>query len=249
MTPLINEFIADIYREAEGRLDPTDLMWFDASDVITEKVSVSSEILETPLPFEYTAFVCQTVVNPTHKVLIMLSNNPPIKVNGTVCHAWVKDPRTNATNRLIDFYYRVEDGEVVTTLFETEKGNKIVELTDDEINDKDREVNQTTVALIALFLDSLNRGTKYYAPTKRANHVKRLRQGKVPMFDWRTVVIEPSKPKREHQGGTHASPRLHDRRGHWRVMKSGKKVWVKNCKVGDPSRGVIFHDYAMKDAA
>ena len=59
----------------------------------------------------------------------------------------------------------------------------------------------------------------------------------------KTGKIEPPKPKGESQGGTHASPRLHDRRGHWRNTRSGKRVWVKQCKVGDPSKGSVFHDY------
>jgi hypothetical protein len=247
MTPLILEFISDIYRDNDGSLDPADLMWFDASDVVPETIDLSADVLETPLPFKYTAFVCKTIVEPVCKVLVMLSNNPPIKVDGTVCHAWVKNPETNGTVRLINFYYKIEDGQIMVTYFEIE-GNKINELPSDEVSEQDRDTNRTTVALIAAFLDSLNKGTNYYAPTKRANHIKRLRHGKVPLFDWKTVTIEPSKPKREHLGGTHASPRLHDRRGHWRYMKkSGKKVWVKDCKVGDPLKGIIFHDYKFKE--
>ncbi len=61
--------------------------------------------------------------------------------------------------------------------------------------------------------------------------------------DW----IEPPKPRSEGKGATHASPRLHDRRGHLRRLASGKNVWVKSCKVGDASKGAIFHDYAIKE--
>jgi len=42
-------------------------------------------------------------------------------------------------------------------------------------------------------------------------------------------------------------PRLHERRGHLRRLKTGKNVWVKSCKVGDASKGAIFHDYAIKE--
>ena len=37
--------------------------------------------------------------------------------------------------------------------------------------------------------------------------------------------------------------------GHKRNTPSGKRVWVKDCKVGDASRGVVFKDYKIKDAA
>ena len=57
------------------------------------------------------------------------------------------------------------------------------------------------------------------------------------MFDWHTVTIAPTAAKSGHKGGTHASPRLHDRRGHWRTIKaSGKRVWVRHCKVGDAAK-------------
>jgi hypothetical protein len=76
---------------------------------------------------------------------------------------------------------------------------------------------------------------------------KRKEKGKPAVsFDWRTVEIGPWVRKAEPQGGTHASPRLHDRRGHWRTIKpSGKRVWVKPCKVGDASKGMVFKDYRV----
>jgi hypothetical protein len=83
-------------------------------------------------------------------------------------------------------------------------------------------------------------------PIKRANWEKKIRQSKVPTYDWTTVVIEPRRPRPEDQGGTHASPRWHERRGHWRTLKSGKQVWVKNCAVGDKAKGAVFHDYQIK---
>ena len=99
------------------------------------------------------------------------------------------------------------------------------------------------------FLLSLQQAQTAYVPTARKSLIysRRAAKGKGPaLFDWHTVVIEPSKAKPEHQGGTHASPRLHDRRGHWRTYPSGKRGWVKACKVGDASKGVVFKDYEVK---
>jgi len=82
-------------------------------------------------------------------------------------------------------------------------------------------------------------------PTDSFINRKRASKGKSPIaFDWRTVEIGPKQAKNAPQGGTHASPRLHDRRGHWRNCH-GKQVWVKACKVGDASRGVVFKDYKV----
>jgi len=85
-------------------------------------------------------------------------------------------------------------------------------------------------------------------PTDSFINRKRASKGKSPIaFDWRTVEIGPKQVKNEPQGGTHASPRLHDRRGHWRTCKGGRKVWVKACKVGDASKGVVFKDYRLTE--
>lgn len=54
-----------------------------------------------------------------------------------------------------------------------------------------------------------------------------------------TAVSEP-------KGGTHASPRWHERRGYWRTMKkSGKTVWVRACEVGKKSNGMVYKDYEV----
>jgi hypothetical protein len=77
---------------------------------------------------------------------------------------------------------------------------------------------------------------------------RRAAKGKAPLiYDWHTVVIEPVKPSGECLGGTHASPRQHERRGHWRTCANGKRVWVRHCTVGDASRGTIFKDYKVGD--
>jgi hypothetical protein len=103
-----------------------------------------------------------------------------------------------------------------------------------------------TLAAITYWMEYLNADVNAgYTATKQANHVKRVRQGKLPLFEWKTVVVEPPKQKFPHQGGTHASPRLHDVRGHW-VTRNGKRFWKKPHKRGDASKGVVFHDYKIK---
>ena len=95
----------------------------------------------------------------------------------------------------------------------------------------------------------LNKDLTFYKPTATGNNAKRLRKGKPPLYEWQTVSIHkpspalPSAPK----GGTHASPRLHQRRGHWAVSKLGKKYWRRETVVGNPDNGMIFHDYTTKE--
>lgn len=80
---------------------------------------------------------------------------------------------------------------------------------------------------------------------------KRQANGKRPMFVWRTVTIGATPNvavATSDVAGTHASPRAHDRRGHWRTYRAtGKRVWVKHCRVGNATDGVVFKDYKLQD--
>jgi hypothetical protein len=47
------------------------------------------------------------------------------------------------------------------------------------------------------------------------------------------------------RGGTHAPPRWHVRRGHWRTVSNGQRVFVRECEVGDQARGGVVKDYRI----
>jgi hypothetical protein len=76
-----------------------------------------------------------------------------------------------------------------------------------------------------------------------AVNAKRRSKHKKPFYDWHTVVVETVKTAGNDQGGTHATPRQHEVRGHYVRSKLGKVFWRKSHKRGDPTKGVIFHDY------
>ena len=86
----------------------------------------------------------------------------------------------------------------------------------------------------------------YTCPPNPAN-VKRRRQGKVPMYEWKTIVIDKAIRKRITNAKRAAKPsepkREHGVRGHWAVSKLGKRFWRREHKRGDASKGTIFHDY------
>jgi len=65
---------------------------------------------------------------------------------------------------------------------------------------------------------------------------------------YKTLLLDPTKAKRimASRGGTHASPRFHQRRGHWRHLESGKKVWIGPMAVGDKAHGEVIKDYKVK---
>lgn len=82
-------------------------------------------------------------------------------------------------------------------------------------------------------------------PPKFIN-AKRIAKGKVPFFSYRTLCIMPDAGKAQNGkgGGTHASPRLHLRRGHIRRL-GDRRVWVKSSLVGDKSKGFAGKDYTV----
>jgi hypothetical protein len=108
--------------------------------------------------------------------------------------------------------------------------------------------------MVALYIPCASEGLlqgeelEYYKPSNMGNNEKRKRKGKAGLYEWRTVTLErkrhglPSAPK----GGTHASPRLHQRRGHWATSKLGKRFWRAESVVGKAENGMIFHDYEDK---
>lgn len=79
----------------------------------------------------------------------------------------------------------------------------------------------------------------------------RAKKGKPPLDGYHLVSIDYAALKIPGvtRGGTHASPRLHWRRGHIRTLQSGAQVTVRPCLVGDPERGRIEHDYRLRPAS
>lgn len=75
---------------------------------------------------------------------------------------------------------------------------------------------------------------------------KRARKGKAPLIEFKLVSITGKETKREIEPhGTHAPPKQHWRRGHWRNCKSGKRAWIPPMLVGDEKNGKIIKDYAI----
>lgn len=72
----------------------------------------------------------------------------------------------------------------------------------------------------------------------------RARRGKPPLFSYRVVDLAKgtSSTGGRGRGGTHASPALHWRRGHFRQLPNGV-IPVAPCVVGFAENGVIVKDY------
>jgi hypothetical protein len=67
---------------------------------------------------------------------------------------------------------------------------------------------------------------------------KRIARGEEPINTYVVVTINTDRVRQDTARlGTHASPRLHWRRGHKRRLPDGHTTWVRPCLVGTPSRG------------
>lgn len=75
----------------------------------------------------------------------------------------------------------------------------------------------------------------------------RKSKGKLPFFTHKILTIDGvGSSKKTPNGGSHASPRVHLRRGHIRRLEN-KNVWVNSCVVGDKSKGLVSKDYAVQN--
>jgi len=83
-------------------------------------------------------------------------------------------------------------------------------------------------------------------PLPRTRRPKLARLG-ITGWNWRLVDIDLDRICRgtNRGGGSHASPRWHIRRGHWRTLVDERRVFVQPCEVGDRARGGILKDYTV----
>ena len=84
-----------------------------------------------------------------------------------------------------------------------------------------------------------------HTPKPSSQSVRRA-LGRQPLFSTWTLELDLSRgaAASEENGGTHASPRIHLRRGHARQYMPGKYCWVQPHVVGNKALGVVHKDYA-----
>lgn len=220
MTPIVREMVALAPDMAE------QMHWFDCGTAPEGVLVNLDSVNNNPLPYDQCA-VCGMVDDGGKWLILLRQADKVVAVAAWHLHA-------KSYNKHPGFTY-----------IRTDEGLRIASIE----NPAGTEAARGVLAAIGRWLMSLTPQTQAYRATARPSFInsKRKAKGKPPaLFDWRTVVIAPPPEYGPPKGGTHASPRLHDRRGHWRNHPSGKQVWVKACKVGDAAKGVIFKDYEVK---
>lgn len=112
------------------------------------------------------------------------------------------------------------------------------------------EYIQSFVLCLEELLEALscrNVTTVNYQDASQKN-AKRIKEGKLPIYETKMLVVDTKASvsgKGEYQGGAHASPRQHLRRGHIRRHPSAGNIWIQSCVVGDSTKGTINKQYAV----
>ncbi len=223
MTPLISEMVKLVP-------EPETAYWFDlgsiAHDWATTQLDWNSI---SHMPYQRMCCVFCIPENNTRYVVTMQAINANTIIAAFIMAAPGKPTLFSGLHKIAE-----HEGRVTLQVNHTASEKYVIQLS----------------AMLAFVTERVHTMRTAHYPSRRgtaAQQAKRQRHGKAPLFDWHTVTVAASTVpiKAENRGGTHVSPRLHDRRGHWRKCSSGKVVWVRNCKVGNASRGVVFKDYKM----
>jgi hypothetical protein len=106
---------------------------------------------------------------------------------------------------------------------------------------------EVTAAIVWRSLAILSQASVVSERTVSKLHRPKLAGVGITGWTWHQVEIVPERLVRtaEPQGGSHASPRWHIRRGHWRQLCDGRRVFVRACEVGDAAQGGIVKDYLV----
>jgi hypothetical protein len=211
---------------------PTEMQWFDISSSFSSQIIKFNKtlLLNYRPPFKKSVIVL-TFHTKTF-ITIVLGDNPEDTINLCV----IQIDGENFSTALLG--YAISDGEF-----------KIGPLLKEDFIDQ--KYMKLVALIVSNWFQALEQGVATYRPYVRPTIInqRKIAKGQTPKYDWKTVYLKPVKPRSEPKGGTHASPRLHDRRGHLRRLRNGRSVWVKPCKVGDASKGAVWHDYSIRKSA
>jgi hypothetical protein len=212
-------------------------VWFDTGSETSDVEGYNPELL-VKLPFRAIAVAYANSDQTSIGVVIATDQKDGwIKAE---CHGLV-----GGAHALPQYWFRYRadgDSSVVVSGAKTRGG------TGTWTKEEEEYVQGSVLQVLQQCLESLDRGATGYVASYKDSMAqrKRIAKGKPPIgIVWNTVVIAPKEEPKPHQGGTHASPRKHQRRGHWRRTSNGR-VWVRDCWVGDDTNGVVLKDYKVK---
>lgn len=126
----------------------------------------------------------------------------------------------------------------------TDRGRTSYEESDPEMF---RNICDYSASFVSTFLSLLNCKNverELHEPSPDSKK-RRAKQGKPPLFSYWTLDLSERRAANAGFGGTHSSPRLHLRRGHFRRYAPEKTCWVNPHTVGNKELGMVHKDYSM----
>jgi len=118
----------------------------------------------------------------------------------------------------------------------------------DDVNDVNLQMATRPIVELLEALSCTNITTEPLEQIDPKKNAKRIKAGKLPIYETKILVLKTPQTVSKGQpgGGAHASPRQHLRRGHIRRHHTAGNIWVNNCVVGDPAKGIIDKQYRVK---
>lgn len=146
------------------------------------------------------------------------------------------------------------NGKSMKMIFNRKTLDLKMDLPSDQLTDEQKQgiANNYFSVVFGLFVSFICalscKNTKIEDSSIQQSSVKnsiRKSKGKLPFFTHKILTIDGAgSEKKNPNGGSHASPRVHLRRGHIRRLEN-KNVWVNSCVVGDKSKGMVSKDYTV----
>lgn len=111
------------------------------------------------------------------------------------------------------------------------------------VTEYEKDLNIVAQACHSLLAGAELVPTMEKSPTK----LRKISKKKLPKFSYHLLVVPGSSHVgQDSKGGHHQSPRRHLRRAHLRKLQSGTYTFVRQCLVGDVSKGFVAKDYKME---
>jgi len=126
----------------------------------------------------------------------------------------------------------------------------------DQTNQEQISHKDLCYAYLYLFLTQHEKMKAEPVSVPLRRNTKRIKKGQHPYCEYKEVKLgdftKPVTPPTSGIKGSHSSPKMHIRSGHWhrfkRVTKAGlNKRWYKAKIIGDPSNGVVVKWYKMTE--
>ena len=114
---------------------------------------------------------------------------------------------------------------------------------------KNCEIENTIVRMVIYCINRIMnpRAIKETVHPKLKPFAKERKLGPIGWMYHTLSIASEATPRTAHQGGTHASPKWHIRRGHMRYLKKQDRyIKIPECEVGDRKRGGVLKDYNVQ---